>query len=307
MSEQPEIVGRSRDRVCYQHPDRRGGVTCQRCDRPICPECMHQASVGFHCPECTAAHRSKSIPGVRHAPSGQFKYRATRVLLGLNVAAFLYSVAVSGSAQGITRLDSDVLIDGGLFAEALVRRGTVIERIGVDAGEYYRLVTSAFLHDGIFHLAFNMYALWLLGQLLESGFGASRFVSLYVVSMFGGAAGVMLWSPDSPTVGASGAVYGLMGAMVVVQRAIGGNLFRSGLGTLLIINLALTLLVPRISIGGHFGGLAAGVLMGVAMFNLEKLGAKKWLTVALGAAISAIFVTASVIGASGVGLRQLFG
>ena len=259
---------------------------------------MHQASVGFHCPECTATNRSQSMPGIRRAPAGGSQFLVTRVLLGLNAAVFLYSVVISRSYRGITRLDTQLLIDGGLFARAGLRSGAAFEVIGVDAGEYYRLVTSAFLHDGILHLAFNMYALWLLGQLLESSFGKARFLSLYVVSMLGGSFGVMLVSPDSPTVGASGAVYGLMGAMVLVQRAIGGNLWRSGLGTLLIINLGLTLLIPRVSIGGHFGGLAAGALMGAVMLAFERRNAPAWSTVAVGGLLSTLLVVGAVVAAA---------
>ena len=259
---------------------------------------MYQASVGFHCPECTTQHRSQSMTAVRRAPAGDSRSLVTRVLLGLNGLAFVYSVAVSGSYRGISRLDPELLIDGGLFARGWLRQGGVVEWIGVDTGEYYRLVTAAFLHDGIFHLAFNMYALWLLGQLLESGFGRARFLSLYVVSMLGGSFGVMLVSPDSPTVGASGAVYGLMGAMVLVQRAVGGNLLRSGLGMLLIINLGLTLLIPRVSIGGHFGGLIAGAVMGALMLALERRKAGAWATVAVGGVLSALLVAGSLVAAA---------
>ena len=298
MSEKPEVVERPRDRLCYRHPDRRGGVTCQRCDRPICPECMHQASVGFHCPECTARHRSQAAPGAGHSAVGGSGYPVTKVLLGLNVLVFAGSLALSRSFEGLRRLDTDLLIDGSLFARARLDIGDASEVIGVDAGEYYRLVTSAFLHDGIFHLAFNMYALWLLGQLLESGFGRSRFLSLYVVSMLGGSCGVMVMSPNSATVGASGAVYGLMGAMVLVQRAIGGNLLRSGLGTLLIVNLALTLLIPQVSVGGHLGGLIAGVAMGAAMLAMERRSAPAWATVALGGLLSALLVAGAVVAAA---------
>ena len=259
---------------------------------------MYQASVGFHCPECTTRHRSQSMTAVARRPAGDSQYLVTRVLLGINVLVFVYSVAVSGSLRGIRSLDTDLLIDGGLFAREWLREGGVVEWIGVDTGEYYRLVTAAFLHDGIFHLAFNMYALWLLGQLLESGFGRARFLSLYVVSMLGGSFGVLLVSPDSPTVGASGAVYGLMGAMVLVQRAVGGNLLRSGLGMLLIINLGLTVLIPRVSIGGHFGGLIAGAVMGVLMLALERRSAPARATVAVGGMLSAALVAGSVVAAA---------
>ena len=168
----------------------------------------------------------------------------------------------------------------------------------MDTGEYYRLVTSAFLHDGIFHLAFNMYILWILGHMLEPGFGKARFLSLYVVSMLGGSFGVLLLSPDSPTVGASGAVFGLMAATVLAHRAVGGSIWRSPLAPLLMINIVFTLLIPRVSIGGHFGGLVAGALMGAVMLALERRNVPAWATVAVGGMLSAVLVAGSVIAAA---------
>ena len=298
MSDTPEVVPRPPERRCYRHPDRRGGVSCQRCDRPICPDCMHQASVGFHCPECAApggSPRMTARPRIVTSPSRPV---ATKVLLALNGLAFLYSVFLSRSAGGITRIDHGLLIDGGLFARARLIDGFELKLIGVDTGEYYRLVTSAFLHDGVFHLAFNMYVLWILGQILEAGFGRARFLSLFVVSMLGGAFGVLLLSPNSPTVGASGAVFGLMGATVLVQRAIGGSIWRTPLAPLLMLNIVFTLLVPRVSIGGHFGGLLAGAVMGWLMLALERRNAPAWATVSLGGMLSALLVAGSVIAAA---------
>ena len=222
----------------------------------------------------------------------------TRVLLALNALAYLYSIVLTGSARGITRLDQGLLVDGGLFARARLFDGGAVTLIGVDTGEYYRLVTSAFLHDGIFHLAFNMYILWILGHMLEPGFGKARFLSLYVVSMLGGSFGVLLLSPDSPTVGASGAVFGLMAATVLMHRAIGGSIWRSPLAPLLMINIVFTLLIPRVSIGGHFGGLVAGAVMGAVMLAFERRNAPAWVTVAVGGMLSALLVAGSVIAAA---------
>ena len=255
---------------------------------------MHQASVGFHCPECTVERVQPMTVQPRTAMSVS-RPVVTRILLALNGLAFLYSVFLSRSARGITRIDQGLLIDGGLFARARLIDGGTIRLIGVDTGEYYRLVASAFLHDGIFHLAFNMYVLWILGQMLEAGFGRARFLSLFVVSMLGGAFGVLLLSPDSPTVGASGAVFGLMGATVLVQRAMGGSIWRSPLAPLLMLNIVFTLLVPRVSIGGHFGGLIAGVVMGALMLAFERRNAPAWASVSLGGMLSALLVAGSVI------------
>ncbi|MXW95342.1 MAG: rhomboid family intramembrane serine protease [Acidimicrobiaceae bacterium] len=260
---------------------------------------MHQASVGFHCPECVVRRGARPVTASRQMTASASRPVATRVLLALNGLAFLYSVAASRSARGITRIDGGVLEDGSLLARAVTLRGGGLELIGVDAGEYYRLVTSAFLHDGIFHLAFNMYILWILGQMLEAGFGRARFLSLFVVSMFGGAFGALLLSaPNSPTVGASGAVFGLMGAAVLVHRAVGGSIWRSPLAPLLMLNIVFTLLIPRISIGGHFGGLIAGAFLGALMLALERRNAPVWATVSVGGMLSALLVAGSVFAAA---------
>lgn len=253
---------------------------------------MVQASVGFHCPECTAAggsravrERAWSVSGAGAAPSGGTRYPATRVILALNLLAFAYSVVRSGSFSSI---DDGLLADGGLIARArlLAIRGGVesAEMIGVDVGEYYRLLTSAFLHADLVHLLFNLYALWLLGHLLEIGLGSARFLALYAVSAAGGAFGVLAHAPNVFTVGASGAVFGLLGAIVLTQRIVGGRLWRSPFGVMLIINVVLTLLIPQVSVGGHLGGLAAGAAIGAMALRLEARGASKWYTVAIGAA-----------------------
>lgn len=259
---------------------------------------MHQASVGFHCSECAAPRSADPMTAAPRIVTSPKRPLVTQLLLGLNALAFLYSIVLTGSAAGITRLDHGLLIDGGLFARARLIESFEVSLIGVDTGEYYRLVTSAFLHDGIFHLAFNMYLLWVLGQMLEAGFGRARFLSLFVVSMLGGAFGVLLISPDAPTVGASGAVYGLMGAFLLVQREIGGSIWRSPLGMILIFNIVFTLVVPRVSIGGHFGGLIAGAVMGYLMLALSRRGAPVWATVSVGGMLSALLVAGSVIAAA---------
>ena len=163
---------------CYRHSDRRSGVICQRCDRPICTDCMTQASVGFHCPECLQKGRQTVVRGV----GSGFEPRVTYVLIALNVLGFVVSTAMGGSFSAAR---GDALAEGGLFSALTVFRDGVPEAAGVDNGEYYRLVTSAFLHSGLFHIAFNMYALWILGPHLERILGRVRFVGLYVGSLLG--------------------------------------------------------------------------------------------------------------------------
>ena len=230
---------------CYLHPDRTAGVGCQRCDRPICPQCMRQASVGFHCPQCAGARTTQVVTG-RAAFSSGSDLVVTKVLIGINAAIWLAMTITGGSATGAV---GPVFENGATFGPSIAQ------------GEWYRLVSGAFLHAGFLHLAMNMFLLWLLGQVLEPALGKAQFVAVYVVSLLGGSLGVMLLDPASATVGASGAVFGLMGALVVLQLRAGQSPWQSGIGTLVALNLLITFAVPGISIGGHVGGLLAGALV----------------------------------------------
>lgn len=272
---------------CYRHEGRRAGVICQRCDRPICPDCMQQASVGFHCPECARSGKQQVIKG-----PVAFDPLATKVLIGLSVLGYLWAMSRGSSLGG---LGIEALADGGLTGGGLARDGVPI---GVDEGEYYRLVSSAFLHDGLMHIGFNMYALWILGPMLERLLGRPRFVALYVASMFGGSFGVLLVTPTDLTVGASGAVFGLMGAVLVVQRAAGLNIWQTPLAPVLGINLLLTFAVPQISIGGHIGGLVVGAAVGALMVESVRRRLSEWLVVGAAAALSLMLVAGSAWAAS---------
>jgi len=236
--------------TCYRHPDRSAGVSCQRCDRPICPSCMVQASVGFQCPECAGAHKTKVVTGKAAFGGGAADPILTKVLIGINAAVYLLMVGLSGSAG---RASGPVFEWGATFGPLIAE------------GEWYRLVSGAFLHSGFIHLGMNMYLLWLLGSVLEPTLGRARFGLLYAASLLGGALGIMLLSPDVAAVGASGAVFGLMGAMVVLQYRAGQNPFRSGIGTLVVLNLVITFAIPGIAIGAHVGGLAVGALAAFAI------------------------------------------
>lgn len=244
---------------------------------------MKQASVGFHCPECAGAGKQQVFKGT---PS--FDPIVTKVLLGINLLAFLWSTVQSGN---LSSLGIDVLVDYGLFGG----EGTPI---GVSQGELYRIVTSGFLHDGFIHLGFNMYALWILGPQLERVLDRQRFVALYFVSLIGGATGVMLLNPDSFTVGASGAIFGLFGAVAVIQRASGANIWASGIGQILGINLLFTFLVPRISVGGHLGGLLAGVAVGAIYIGMVRARQNAWAATAAAAGLGGVMLAAIVLLAS---------
>lgn len=174
----------------------------------------------------------------------------TKVLIGLNVLAYVAMYASGGTAL---RRQGSLFQSWALYGPA------------VAGGEWYRLVTGGFLHGGLLHLGMNMFLLWLLGQVLEPALGRVQFAVLYVVSLLGGSLGVMLLDPRAPTIGASGAVFGLMGAMVVLNLRAGQNPFQNGIGTLVVINLALTFILPGISVGGHVGGLLAGALAALGL------------------------------------------
>jgi membrane associated rhomboid family serine protease len=233
--------------VCYRHPKRETGVRCSNCERPICPDCMTSTPVGMRCPEC--ARQSTKVRTMRSVTT---EPTLTWILLGINVLAGIASL--SGANVG----DRGTLTDAGELS-----RGTIAD------GDYWTLLSSGFLHDGPFHLLTNMLALWILGTLLEPVLGHRRFGLIYFVSLFCGSLGVLLMS-QGPSVGASGAVFGLLGAAVIVARHGNLNLMQSGLGLWLGINLLITFTIPGISIGAHIGGLIGGALAAVILLESER-------------------------------------
>ena len=236
--------------TCYRHPGRETGVSCSACGRPICPDCMTPTPVGMRCPEC-----SKQRTKVRTAATLQPEPRLTYVLIALNAIAF---VALLASGAGADGRGGRIYVDGVLFGPA------------VADGDWWRIVTAGFLHAGVIHLLFNMYFLYFLGTMLEPAIGRLRFGLIYVVSLLGGSLGALALSPDAQTVGASGAVFGLMGAAILIMRSRGIDAMQSGLGMTLLLNLAITFLLQGISIGGHLGGLVAGGVAGYLLFEVGE-------------------------------------
>ena len=231
---------------------------------------MHSASVGFHCPACVAS-RSTQRFSPRSAPSAgglripaRSGRDATTFLIGLNLAGFVLMVLAGGTA---TRLyDRFASGGGGITGDHGLLGGWapyvgMDPVVGVSAGEWWRLVTGGFLHGGLLHLVFNMFLLWMLGQQLEHLHRPVRYVGLYLGSLAAGSLGVMLMDPMALTVGASGAVFGLMAATVVHQLHRGVNPWHTGLGGLVVVNLFFTFGRPGISIGGHLGGLVGGAAL----------------------------------------------
>jgi membrane associated rhomboid family serine protease len=250
---------------------------------------MVPASVGFHCPGCTDSHPGRKVRN----PLAPVDPIATKVLIGLNAAAFVLMVITSGDpARAMQSGGGTMVANYGLIGyPAGVVPGLPF---GVTGGEWWRLVTGGFLHAGLVHLGFNMLVLWLLGSQLERALGRARFVALYVASLLAGAFGVMLVDPTAMTVGASGAIFGLMGAAVAMQRASGVSWWNSGLGTLLVVNLLLTFTIPNISVGGHLGGLVGGLVTGAAMVAVDRNLRSTVASLGVAAALSAVFVAGSL-------------
>lgn len=262
MTEQPPVAepARAEPATCYRHPDREAHIRCTRCERRICPDCMIPASVGFQCPECVR-EGNKGVRQARTPFGGQVSDDpgwVSKTLIAINAIAFVLQYAVGDELRF-----RFWLIGGPAFDP------TLGEAVGVADGEYYRLFTAAFLHGGIIHLLLNMYALFLFGPALEAALGRVRFLALYVVSALGGSALSYAFSPpNQPSLGASGAVFGLLGAYLVVSRRLGRD--SSGVLIMLAINFVYGFIVPRIDWRAHLGGLVAGALVALAMAYAPK-------------------------------------
>ena len=273
--------------VCYRHPGRETGVSCSNCGRPICPDCMTATPVGMRCPEC-----SRQKTQVRTLRNIYAQPTITYVLIGINV--LMYAGMTLSGGRG-----SPVFEDFSLFSFALGSDG---DFIGVSQGDYWRLITSGFLHStgtiGPFHILLNMYALYLLGTMLEPILGNVRFTALYFASLLAGSAGALATAGfNEPTVGASGAVFGLMAAAFVFQRARGIDPWRSGLGPVIVINLLFPFFAPslNISIGGHVGGLIGGAIAALAMERLGAMRRGDLLPVLSCVVVGAVSVAAAIV------------
>lgn len=261
-----------RANFCYRHPDRPSYILCQRCGRTICPECQTQAPVGVVCPECMREQRA-SAPRTRPAVLTKVRSVANRgapvvtyALIGITVAIFVLQL-IPGLA----------ITDRLLYAGVYALPGNF---------EPWRMLTSVFVHSTglIFHVLLNMYTLWIFGQLLEGLLGKWRFLSLYLIAGLGGSVGVLwLGDPRMGVVGASGAIFGLMGAFLVIQRRLGGQ--TTQLFVLLGINLVIGF-VPGFNIAwqAHLGGLLVGALVGLIYIETRKRSQQAlqvWLLIAL--------------------------
>jgi membrane associated rhomboid family serine protease len=240
---------------CYRHPDRETGVSCSSCGRPICPDCMTPTPVGMRCPECMR-QQTKVVQGPVGGGGQLGAYPATIALIAINVVVYLIEIAGGGGGfeVGITR----IVVNFGLFGPSVAE------------GEWYRLITSGFLHAGLIHIGFNMVLLYFLGRLLEPALGTPRFLVLYFASLLAGSFGVMLLDPNALTLGASGAIFGLAGATFIIAQGRGMDVIARQIGFLIIFNLVFTLGSRDVSIGAHAGGLVGGVICALAIVAGER-------------------------------------
>ena len=238
-------------RYCYRHPDRETGLACSECGRPICADCATFAPVGIRCPDHAGSRRGPTArvkPPTVHRAQGLALATGdapiTKALIGINLAVYLVTVFQSHSTTPSGSIVTRFLLYGPAVAH----------------GDWWRLVTSMFLHASILHIGFNMYVLWVIGTPVEQYLGKARYIALYFVSGLAGAAGALLQSPFTPVLGASGAIFGILGAMLILEWQVTGRL--AGQAAALIgINLGLSFVIPNISWGGHVGGLIGGILI----------------------------------------------
>ncbi|MEU8630913.1 rhomboid family intramembrane serine protease [Amycolatopsis sp. NPDC048633] len=267
---------------CWWHPNRPTGLSCSRCGRPACPDCLREAPVGFHCTDCVhggAQQQRRQHRGYQEAGFGQrtvFGARlsqsvlVTQAILAVNVLVFLVTVVQSGSLN-----DNEL---SSLFQHASLYGDATLGH-----SEWWRVLTNGFLHYGPIHIAVNMFSLWMMGRSLEQVTGRGRYLALYFVSMLGASAAVLLFGNPGEfpgTAGASGALFGLMGAYAVTVVKL--RLNPTGLIITLALNAFITFGIPGISIYGHLGGLVTGALLTVALLYAPQADQARWQAIGIG-------------------------
>ncbi len=260
--------------TCYRHPNRETGVSCSNCGKPICPDCMTATPVGMRCPDCSRQRtQTRSLQSLAVDPI------ATYVLIALNVLIFFGVASSPGAENDLTLFASGRFVFGGPLH-------------GVAEGEYWRLISTGFLHVEYWHVGLNMLALYWLGRMIEPALGHARFVAIYLTSLLTGSLLVLILQPNIETLGASGAVYGLLGAAIVMARNRDIDLIQSGLLPILGLNFVITLLFG-FSLAAHVGGLVGGL---VVTFVVEELAKRRRTSTVPAVAFCALVSVASIAG-----------
>jgi membrane associated rhomboid family serine protease len=260
--------------VCYRHPDRETYIRCAHCDRPICPDCMTSASVGFQCPECVAEAKAEARPiRSRLGAKVPTKPYVTYTLIAASVVGF--------GLQYLGGFDS-MIYEYGMLPIAIA-----------DGNEYYRLITSMFLHGSLLHIGFNMLVLWSLGPSIENLLGHLRYGTLYLLAGLGGSV-ASFWFTGvlTPSIGASGAIYGLFGAWVVIGRRL--NLDLTQVLGLIAINIVIGFIVPNVDWRAHLGGLVTGAIV-AAIFVYAPVRGRTAVQVVGVLVVVALLVAATVV------------
>ncbi len=289
---------------CYRHPKEETRVHCTRCGRPICPQCMNPAPVGHHCPTCVAeARRDARQPLAKRARGAAYRLSRpgaiTSVLIAMNITMFVAEL-VQGAGGALGRGPAVItLLDLGAMSPVQIAL----------AGEWWRFVTAMFLHAGLWHVAVNCYSLFLLGNLIETSMGRIRFIAIYFVSGFlGSVASYWFSEPTIVGVGASGAVFGLLGAFVAYnwrrrELAMAAQNLR-WVWTILVLNLVFAFIVPNIDHFAHMGGFVGGIAGGVAAEGFGRRGTRNAVSAAGFAVLIGIGMVAAMVRTDQI--RELF-
>lgn len=280
----------NRDNYCYRHPDRQSFVLCQRCLRTICPECQTQAAVGVICPECLKAERKNRTPAQKRAERRwRGGGRVTAVRSGRPIVTYVL-LAIT-SFIGLVQL---IPVFGDQVTRALYFSAAFLyPQLNGGVFEPWRLLTPLLAHGGFIHLALNMLALWMLGQSLEPMLGRARYLALYLISGLGGSVAVAVIAPGSTTVGASGAIFGLMAALLIIGRHIGANV--TGILVVLGVNFAFGFFVGGIAWQAHLGGAVVGSLVALIYTRTKRRDQRTWQIVLVAALVVVLLVLVAFV------------
>ncbi|WP_407358931.1 rhomboid family intramembrane serine protease [Microbacterium sp. LTA6] len=284
-----EFTG-NRDNFCYRHPDRQSFVLCQRCMRTVCPECQTQAPVGVICPECMTAERKNRTPAQKRA---QRRWGGGGTITAVRSGKPVVTYALLAVTSFISLLQMIPGVGDQITSALLFYAPTLYPQYNGGIFEPWRLLTPLLVHGGFIHLALNMLALWMLGQTLEPMLGRARFLAMYLISGLGGSVAVALLDFETPTVGASGAIFGLMAALLIIGRHVGANV--TGILVVLGINFAFGFFNGGISWQAHLGGAIVGALVAFILTRTRRREQRTWQIVLLAAVTVALLVIVAVI------------
>ncbi|MEV4776604.1 rhomboid family intramembrane serine protease [Microbacterium sp. LWH12-1.2] len=259
-----EFTG-NRDNFCYRHPDRQSFVLCQRCMRTVCPECQTQAPVGVICPECMTAERKNRTPAQKRA---QRRWGGGGTITAVRSGKPVVTYALLAVTSFISLLQMIPGVGGQITDALLFAAPYLYPSLSPYPFEPWRLLTAMLVHGGFVHLALNMLALWMLGQTLEPMLGRARYLALYLISGLGGSVAVAVIAPTTATVGASGAIFGLMASLLIIGRHLGANV--TGILVILGINFAFGFFVGGIAWQAHLGGAIVGALIAFILTRTRR-------------------------------------